>query len=129
MSYEEFLLALVIWREARGEGHDGMVAVGCVIRNRAHDWGQTFYKAIVGQNQFSSMTIKGDSQTVLWPAPDDGVIQIARDVYSGATGDTTGGAHYYANEAAMNSVWYQKNIIESPEHPVTLALGKHTFRR
>jgi N-acetylmuramoyl-L-alanine amidase len=129
MTYDMFLLALCMWREARGEGADGMIAVGCCIRNRAHDWGQTFNHVIVGQNQFSSMTIKGDPNTVLYPPENDAVFDLARDIVEGLQPDTTGGAHYYANEQAMTSAWYETHIVNDPVHPVTATIGKHVFRR
>lgn len=129
MTYESFLLALVMWREARGESAAGMIAVGCCIRNRAHDWGQTIVHAIVGANQFSSMTIKGDANTVLYPPENDAVFDLARDIVEGIQTDTTGGAHYYANEQAVTSEWYVTHVINDPAHPVTVQIGRHTFRR
>ena len=30
---DDFMLALAVWREARGEGPTGMQAVACVIQN------------------------------------------------------------------------------------------------
>lgn len=129
MTYDLFLLALVMWREARGEGPDGMRAVGHVILNRAHDWGQTLYQAIIGRNQFSSITVLGDSQTVLWPLPNDPVFALAAEVYNGTSPDPTGGACYYANESVITSEWYRQHIIEDAAHPVTVVLGKHTFRK
>ena len=129
MSYAEFLLALCLWREARGEGDAGMTAVGCVIRNRVNDWKQDWRKVIVGANQFSSMTIQNDPNTVLWPLDGDPVFGIAHGIIGGSIADTTGGAHFYANEAAITSDWYRVHIMESTEHPVTATVGHHTFRK
>lgn len=129
MNYDQFLLALVMWREARGEGPDGMRAVGHVILNRTHAWGQTLYQAIIGRNQFSSITVLGDSQTVLWPLPNDPVFALAAEVYNGTSPDPTGGALYYANESAITSEWYQIHIVADPAHEVTAQIGHHTFRK
>lgn len=129
--YNKSLLAICMWREARGEGPDGMRAVGCVIRNRVNDWKLRWATVIIGHNQFASMTVKGDPETVLWPGPGDAqlVLTIADEIYAGTHLDITGGAHYYANEAYITSDWYAQHVIASPEHPVTVILGKHTFRK
>lgn len=127
--YSKFLLALTIYREARGEGEAGMTAVGHVIANRCFQWGRTWHDAITSRNQFSSMSVAGDSQTVVWPPVNDPVFEIAENVYVGFSKDNTGGALYYANEGAISSDWYRKEIIENPEHPVTVVIGKQTFRK
>jgi spore germination cell wall hydrolase CwlJ-like protein len=127
MSYEEYLLVLVMWREARGEGPAGMEAVGHVICNRVNDWKQTWRQVIVGTNQFSSITIRGDINTIMFPLENDPVFEIAKAVYAGGA-DMTNGAHFYANEQAVTSDWYITHIIQSPDHPVTANIGRHTFR-
>lgn len=129
MAYDCFLLALAMWREARGEDAAGMIAVGCVIRNRVHDWHQSYHDVIVGKNQFSSISILGDVNTVLYPLENDAVFGLAQDIVEGAQVDTTNGSHYYANEATMASEWYRKHIIEDVAHPFTVIVGKQTFRR
>ena len=129
MTYFESLLAICMWRESRGEGGAGMIAVGCVIRNRVHDWSQDWRKVIVGANQFSSMTIQNDPNTVLYPLDTDVVFPLAHGIFDGTTPDPTGGAHFYANEAAITSDWYRKQIMENVEHPITVVIGKHTFRK
>lgn len=45
---EAQVLALTIWGEARGEGLEGMVAVGTVIANRVHDPQQRYGKGWKG---------------------------------------------------------------------------------
>jgi spore germination cell wall hydrolase CwlJ-like protein len=127
-AYSKFLLALVIWREASGEGEVGMLAVGHVIANRVFHWSRSWHDVILGQNQFSSMTIKGDGQTVKYPALGDPVFDIAESVYAGFSRDNTGGALYYANEEVVGVGWYRDHIILSPEHLVTVIIGRHTFR-
>jgi len=68
--YQRSLLALVIWREARGEGPAGMLAVACTIRNRvdrASWWGKSFAEVIGKKLQYSSMAAPGDPQLLRWP--------------------------------------------------------------
>ena len=129
MTYDSFLLALAMWREARGEGAAGMIAVGCVIRNRVKDWQQSYRDVIVGKNQFTSVSVLGDPNTVLFPLENDAVFGLAQDVVEGTQPDTTSGAHYYANEKAALSDWYVQHVIQDVAHPFTTIIGRHTFRR
>jgi spore germination cell wall hydrolase CwlJ-like protein len=128
-SYEEMLLAICMWREARGEGTNGMLAVGCVIRNRAEAWHQPIRDVIVGHDQFSSMTVKGDANTVLYPIAGDAVFGLAADITDGTQEDLTEGALYYADEAQVTSEWYRVHVMADPAHPVTVVIGRHTFRK
>jgi N-acetylmuramoyl-L-alanine amidase len=127
--YSKFLLALVIYREARGEGEVGMIAVAHVIANRCFTWGKSYHDVILGQNQFSSMSVPNDPELHVWPALGDPVFDIAEAAYSGFSKDPTGGALYYANESVVTSGWYQRNVMDNPEHPVLVVLGRHTFRK
>lgn len=104
--FNKSLLALVMWREARGDGAMGMQAVGCVVRNRVSlgNWSGV----ITAKWQFSSMSAPGDPQLILYPAPSDPTwrlaMQIAEGVYSGETEDNTGGAtHYFATTISVPS--------------------------
>lgn len=47
------ILALTIYAEARGEGHDGQLAVAYVILNRARLWHKSIKDVCYGKNQFS----------------------------------------------------------------------------
>ena len=132
--YAVSLLAIMIYREARGEGVAGMQAVAHVVLNRVSKTqlgtlAQKVVKVICSFNQFSSMTVRGDAETVLWPLLGDPCFQIAEDAYSGVSLDNTGGALYYANEATMTSTWYRSNIINCPQHSVTATIGSQTFRK
>lgn len=139
-----FLLALCAWREARGEGKiaseklESMRAVMHVVRNRvAAGWGD-WDAVITGRNQFSSLTVPGDSQLVVWPDEDNSLwlatLGLANTVYHGRDVDPTNGALYYANTnlAAQPwfSPWFKRNIIQRPDiHPVTAVIRNHTFYR
>lgn len=132
--YFKTLLALVIWREARGEGQDGMRAVAHVIRNRvvATHLPDRWEDVILGKNQFTSMTYAGDSQLVAWPKePDEKfefAMRTAQRVYDGEDEDNTGGALFYANLKSATSGWFFTEIVGKPlDHPRTVTIGRHTF--
>lgn len=103
-AYEQILVALCCWREARGEGPTGMAGVAWVIRNRAAKpgwWGHTIAEAVTCKNQFSSLTAHGDVQLALWPAETDPrwlqALQIAQEAILGSSPDdpTLGATYYY----------------------------------
>jgi len=61
------LLALMLWREARGESDEAKIAVAHTVVNRvAHPgwWGRTVDDVIAKKWQYSSMTDPGDPQLV-----------------------------------------------------------------
>ena len=128
--YARCLLLVTAWREARGDGRDAMRAVAHVIKNRADVWGGGLIHQITSKNQFSSMTVLGDTQTVLWPDATDAVnlADVINRVADNFDPDPTGGALYYANLATENSKWFKEEIIAKPEsHPITIVIGKQTF--
>jgi len=132
IDYNRVALAVLIWRESRGEGPDGMRATAHVVANRvrAH-WGD-YSKVIATKNQFSSMTVLGDSQTVLWPVRPNSMFEAAMDiawkVYDETDIDITHNALYYANLDTITSQWFKEQILDKPdEHPITAKLGNHTF--
>jgi hypothetical protein len=140
--FKGVLLALVAWREARGEGRtpaeklESMRAVMHVIRNRvAAGWGDWDH-VITRRNQFSAMSVPGDSQLVVWPDEDAplflAVLGLANAVYYGEDADPTGGALYYANIRHAGqpwfSEWFRRDILGNPEkHPETARIRNHAF--
>jgi N-acetylmuramoyl-L-alanine amidase len=126
-------LALVAWKEARGEGIAGCVAVMHVVINRVGKPGfaRTLHDVIYGKNQFSSMSIPSDAEFNL--QPDNGAIwqgcmTAAPNVLSGANPDPTLGALYYANLEYTTSGWFFNQIANNPsQHPETVKIGHHTF--
>jgi N-acetylmuramoyl-L-alanine amidase len=126
------LVALTAWREARGEGAQGMNAVLHVMLNRSKAWGKTIRQIVVQRNQFSSMTVQGDPDTVMWPMETDKAFQAAlvetEKVLSGQDDDPTDNALYYYNPNTATSSWFLQNIVNSPRwHPQTATIGNHTF--
>lgn len=127
------LLAKCMWLEARGEGIDGMYAVGHCVANRigAPGFPKTWSEVILSPNQFS-WTRPDDPQYGKVPPSGDPIFQMcledAEFILAGDP-DITRGAKYYANELEVGpDSWYRKHIIDSPDHPVTTIVGKHTFR-
>ena len=120
MTHADFALtALALWREARGEGVDGMTAVACVIRNRAAKPGTTPFAEVTKKLAFSSITAPGDPELTLYPSDNDvrwqQAQQIAADVLNGFKADTTGGSTLYYAPAAIH-----------PTQPYTLPDGTAT---
>lgn len=131
-AYETVMLALVMWREARGEGRDGQRAVGHVVRNRAKaGWGSVV-ECIVKKNQFTSMSVPGDGQLTRWPSDEDATFRNtlydAQRILDGSDGDLTGGALYYENPEVATSAWFINNVrLNTAEHPSTATIGRHVF--
>ena len=69
LSYEDWLTALTIWREARGESDAARLGVLWVIHNRVANPGfrPSVPRVILQPAAFSSMTNHGDPETVAWP--------------------------------------------------------------
>ena len=93
------LLALCIWREARGEKFLGQRGIGCVVRNRvaAHGYGQGYAGVILKHYQFSSFN-ESDINSKLWPIDGEAswmsCLAEANNVLAGVD-DVTNGALFY----------------------------------
>ncbi len=125
-------LALCAWKEARGEGQEGMQAVMHVIFNRAGHPGfaSTIHDVIYGKNQFSSMSVTSDPEFNLQPASSDPqyayCLSIATSIQTDP--DPTLGAHYYEYAAAATSGWFARVIIGDPvNHPFRVKIGRQNF--
>jgi spore germination cell wall hydrolase CwlJ-like protein len=99
---DTFLLALVVWREARGEPHDCRVAVACSILNRVKRpswWGSDVQGVVTKKWQYSSMTAPNDPQLTKFPARSDTTwldcMTIADDVLRGRVVPPFPGADSY----------------------------------
>ena len=113
-SYERLVLALTIWREARGEDHKTKVAVACSIRNRVlHPkwWGNDYVSVCTKKWQYSSMTATSDPQLGLWPSITDfsfaECMEIADAVIDGelSTPIETHGADSYYDDSIAPPKW------------------------
>jgi spore germination cell wall hydrolase CwlJ-like protein len=98
---EAHLLALCIWREARGEGMLGRRGVGCVVRNRANHggYGPGFAGVILKPYQFSSFNVT-DPNSTRWPTDGTidwmGCVSEAHEVIMGCDDVTNGALFYYS---------------------------------
>ena len=103
-----FMLALAIYREARGEGISGKTAVGCVIRNRVQHpgwYGRNWFDVITKPYQFSSFN-SGDRNSVVFGAAADRAWQdsvTAALHVMGGEPDPTGGATFYFDQTRDNN--------------------------
>lgn len=112
-----YLLARVVYGEARGEPYTGQVAVAAVVLNRvaSPDFPNTISGVVY---QPWAFTCVNDGQINL--TPDETAINAARDAMNGW--DPTYGALYYYNPQTATSQWV-KNL------DIHLTIGRHVFAR
>lgn len=131
-------MALCAWKEARGEGDDGMRAVLCVIHNRSRKWygglNAGVVQVVMARNQFTSMSVPSDPEFHLKPHPGDKQYEFclaeAQNVLDGFVKDVTNGALYYYNPKTATSGWFVDHIVNDPdEHPMSAKIGKQEFYR
>jgi N-acetylmuramoyl-L-alanine amidase len=110
-----YLLAKVIYAEARGESYTGQVAVGAVVLNRVAS--SAFPNTIAGViYQKNAFTAVSDGQINL--EPDKTAINAASDAMNGW--DPTYGCLYYYNPAVATSAWiFGRQTVTT--------IGKHVF--
>lgn len=126
---EGVLRRMVAWGEARGEGALGMLAVLCVVRNRALKKGKTESSIILAPLQFSSFNEDDANRAKLvnaykddprgWAAAD----AVAALIESQATLDVTLGATHYYVLGQVDPPWGRRH----PGWRDTVVLGKHVF--
>ncbi len=110
-----YLLAKVIYGEARGENYTGQVAVGAVVLNRVKS--SAFPNTISGVvYQPYAFTAVADGQINL--VPNETAKKAARDALNGW--DPSGGALYYYNPKTATSSWiFSRTTI--------VTIGNHVF--
>lgn len=114
-SNDLYLLAKVVYGEARGEPYKGQVAVAAVVLNRVEH--SSFPNTIAGVvYQSGAFSIVADGQINL--SPDQNAINAARDAMNGW--DPTNGCIYYYNPAKATSKW----IFSRPR---VITIGSHVF--
>lgn len=103
-----FLLALCIWREARGESYRGKLLVGSTIRNRVEDkrWPDTYAGVVTQRMQFSAFNL-GEPNALKFPAEGEPAwvdsVQAADEVLS--AGPITTANHYHTT--GVTPLWSQ----------------------
>ena len=110
-----YLLARLVYGEARGEPYKGQVAVAAVVLNRGKS--SKFPNSVSGViYQSGAFSVVSDGQINL--TPDETAIKAARDAMNGY--DPTNGCLYYYNPAKTTNKWMLSK-------PVLLRIGNHAF--
>jgi len=110
-----YLLARVIYGEARGESYTGQIAVGAVVMNRikSSSFPNTISAVIYQPYAFTAVL---DGQINL--TPDSRAISAAKEAMNGY--DPTYGALYYYNPSTATSSWIFSR-------KTTVVIGRHVF--
>lgn len=110
-----YLLARVVYAEARGEPYQGMVAVAAVVLNRVEH--PSFPNTISGVvYQPWAFTAVNDGQINL--TPNEQSKNAARDALNGW--DPTNGCIYYYNPKIATNSWIK-------QRPIVTTIGRHVF--
>lgn len=112
-----YLLARLVYGEARGEPYKGQVAVAAVVLNRVKS--SEFPNSISGViYQSGAFSVVNDGQINL--SPDETAIKAARDAMNGW--DPTNGCLYYYNPDKTTNEWMLSK-------PILMRIGNHVFFR
>jgi len=109
-------LALVVWREARGESASAKAAVAHSLLNRVKHsgwWGKSNIHSVAFKRwQYSSMTDPKDKQLTTWPGYDDPswdeCLEITSGVIAGTVPNPAPGADSYYDDSLQGKnrpVW------------------------
>ncbi len=115
-SSNQYLLARLIYAEARGESYKGKVAVGAVVLNRVRSsqFPNTLSGVIYQKNAFESVTNGSINNT-----PDSDCLRAAKEAMNGW--DPTGGCLYFYNAATVSSnSWIHSRTVRT-------VIGRHSF--
>lgn len=119
------IVPLTIWREARGEGRDGMLAVAWVIENRTHNpqWASDAERVCLQRKQFSCWNDM-NAEREMYPLPGDVEYALCRELWAtlATEPDPTGGATFYCNPQALAI-----NPFANSRYEQTAQIGKHLF--
>ena len=114
-SSDAYLLARLVYAEARGEPYVGQVAVAAVVLNRVRS--SSFPNTISGViYQPWAFSVVNDGQINL--TPNQTAINAANDAMNGW--DPTYGCLYYYNPATATNSWIKQK-------PIHLTIGQHVF--
>jgi cell wall hydrolase len=111
---EHYILALTIWREARGEKAEAQHGVAFTVLNRVARpgwWGRTIDDVCTKRWQYSSLTDPKDPQLTKWPLVSDPSWRAswiaAGEVLDGVVTNLVPGADSYYDDsiAASPPVW------------------------
>lgn len=126
-TYPNFLLALCLWREARGEDRQGKIAVKHVILNRVKRPSGPYasckdvVSTILCPYQFSTFN-HNDPNASQFPRPEDRSWKECCQVVEEQTSDPTAGAdHYFVTKSAIPK-WADSSKLRCE-------IGAHSFYR
>lgn len=125
---EENTLALTMVGEARGEGYDGMFAVGCTVPNRVKLQGYrglTVIEVCLHPFAYSCWNKNDPNRAYLLALPETNstyltALSIAKKLLAGNYIDTTNGATYYYRAGSPIPNWA---VGKTP----CAVIGKHLF--
>lgn len=114
-SSDSYLLARLVYGEARGEPYTGQVAVAAVVLNRvdSSSYPNTISGVIYESGAFTAVS---DGQINL--TPNDTAIRAAKDAMSGW--DPTSGCLFYYNPSTATNAWIRSKTV-------VLTIGEHAF--
>src|ERR1700722_3747035 len=122
--FQKWCAALCAWREARGEGHDGIRAVIHVKANRAKYRNRSWAEIVYQPMQFSSMTYGHDPQLSNIPVRPDPQFEdcynTADLIFTGGDFDLTQGADFYFADSIAMPEW-------AKEMTATAKIGHQNF--
>lgn len=139
---ERDVVALTLHHEASAEGRQGMLAVGCVLRNRRAwgKWGPTLRDVCLAHKQFSCWRPAGgvtnytrlvNHAQAIRDGKRPAALQLAYDVaaavLSAAQADITNGADHYYAPRAMKPV--NRVPAWAANVPACAVIGGHIFFR
>ena len=105
--------------EAQGEGYEGMVAVGEVVRNRAFKGSRTFEQVVMAYKQFSCWNDPLESKSRLSRVSGQTWQVASRAWYASESTNKTFGATHYHNDKVLPK-WARG------KRP-TVVIGHHLF--
>ncbi len=116
VSADQYLLARLVYAEARGESYKGKVAVAAVVLNRVRSsaFPNTISGVIYQNNAFESVSNGSINKT-----PDSDCLRAAREAMNGW--DPTGGCLYFSNSAHVSTgSWIKTRTVKT-------VIGNHSF--
>ncbi|MDW7674348.1 MAG: cell wall hydrolase [Bacillota bacterium] len=115
-----YWLARMIHAEARGESHEGQVAVGSVILNRVKhaNFPNTVYDVIFEVTNGKHYQFSPAADGSIWLEPNAAAYEAANAAINGW--DPSGGALYFYNPVKSTSKWIFSR-------PVIKQIGQHVF--
>lgn len=119
--YEITLLAIMLYREARGESDEAKIAVAHTVLNRVSHpgwWGNDIVSVIGRKWQYSSMTDPNDPQLIVWPKADDAAFEncltLAGNVVRGVYNSPLRGIDSYYDDSLQGDLvpkWAKDNPL------------------